>query len=176
MNEKDKSTIRQVIAAINAIRDDNESGAAEILGRAAEVFSLLAGEQRLMNPADRESALRLVIETCARLALAQPDMAPLENLASEVGASASKATDAREVFESALDAARGFTRWAARAARLATSHAAGLVGDGATVFTHSRSSTVLAALSEARRAGKNFSVIATESRPALEGQRLAEAL
>jgi translation initiation factor 2B subunit (eIF-2B alpha/beta/delta family) len=51
-----------------------------------------------------------------------------------------------------------------------------MIGSGATVLTHSRSSTVLAAFVEARRRGNDFSVIATESRPVLEGRALAEAL
>lgn len=176
MNEKDKLIPQPILAAIGQISRDNQSGAAEILGRAAEVFSLLADQQTLMNMASAETARRCVIEICARLALAQPDMAPLLNLASEVSLAADEATAVREVFEFALDTARRFANKAARDAQHAASHAASLIRDSATVLTHSRSSTLLAALCEARRAGKNFRLIATESRPALEGRKLVETL
>jgi translation initiation factor 2B subunit (eIF-2B alpha/beta/delta family) len=55
-------------------------------------------------------------------------------------------------------------------------HSSTLIRDGARVFTHSRSSTVLAAFVEAKRAGTNLSVVVTESRPMLEGRALAAAL
>jgi translation initiation factor 2B subunit (eIF-2B alpha/beta/delta family) len=183
LKEKRGSTYKQVIAAINRIGEDNESGAAEILRRAAEVFSLLAASQTEKDSSDTEkdsgdteSARNAIIETCAALAESQPDMAPLTNLANEVSAVAGQSAGAGDVFRLALETARGFIEAAARAAKAATSHAARLVHEGATLMTHSRSSTVLAAFLEARRAGNNFSVIATESRPMLEGQRLAEAL
>ncbi|HKP87812.1 MAG TPA: hypothetical protein VJZ26_17050 [Blastocatellia bacterium] len=179
MSEKDNQTRQQIIAAIKSISDDNESGAAEILGRAAGVFSLAADRQTSMNSSGPESARAVIVEICARLALAQPDMAPLANLASEVNSTVSRiaeGAEVRDVFELAAEAARSFTQSALRSARFAASHAASLIADGVTVLTHSRSSTVIAALLEARGAGKNFTVIATESRPALEGRNLAEAV
>ncbi len=51
-----------------------------------------------------------------------------------------------------------------------------LLANGAVVVTHSRSSTVLAALKKAKAEGKLFDVIATESRPNLEGRALAKEL
>src|ERR1041384_3025528 len=54
--------------------------------------------------------------------------------------------------------------------------AADIIREGSTVLTHSRSSTVLEALLEARRSGKSFEVILTESRPMFEGRKLASEL
>ena len=51
-----------------------------------------------------------------------------------------------------------------------------LIPGGATILTHSRSSTVVASLVEANRARIDFSVIATESRPGMEGRALARSL
>jgi len=73
-------------------------------------------------------------------------------------------------------AAQDFVARAARSAEQAAAHAAELIADGSTLLTHSRSSTVLAAFVRARRAGRRFRVIATESRPLMEGRALAEAL
>jgi translation initiation factor 2B subunit (eIF-2B alpha/beta/delta family) len=79
-------------------------------------------------------------------------------------------------MKSSHDAAARFVENAARAASAAATHAANLIDEGARVLTHSRSSTVLEAFAQARRAGKNFSIVATESRPMFEGRTLAEAL
>jgi len=157
---------------IRQVAEDNKSGAAEILRRASQAVSLLeAFEQDTI-----ESARRAVVDTCTAIARAQPDMAPLMNLASAVVQAAHLATRAGEVSEAAAARARAFSDDAARAAAVAASQAAGLIGEGATILTHSRSSTVLAALKQAKASGKCFRVIATESRPMLEGRAMAESL
>ncbi|HEY7543807.1 MAG TPA: translation initiation factor eIF-2B, partial [Blastocatellia bacterium] len=51
-----------------------------------------------------------------------------------------------------------------------------LIKENATVLTHSRSSTVVATFRAALERGRKFHVIATESRPLLEGRRLAHEL
>ena len=107
-------------------------------------------------------------------------MASLTNLAAAVAASARAATRADEVIESAAQTARRFLETASRAAEVATSRAAdlicGLNHSAPTILTHSRSSTALEAFRKAHRAGKQLTVIVTESRPILEGRALAEAL
>jgi translation initiation factor 2B subunit (eIF-2B alpha/beta/delta family) len=123
-----------------------------------------------------ESAQQAVIETCVALVRAQPDMSPILNLASAAISAALTATTAEQALKLAADAAVGFIENSAANARAAALRAASMICDGASVLTLSRSSTVLAAFVEARRAGKSFSVIATESRPMLEGRILAESL
>lgn len=118
----------------------------------------------------------MVIEACRALVRAQPHMSPLLRLASFVISAARTAEGDREAFKSAEDASMTFIENTVRSARAAAVKAASLIHSGATVLTHSRSSTVLAALVEAKRAGRDFSVIATESRPMLEGRSLAETL
>ena len=161
-------------ASIEEIASDTASGAAEILGRAAEVFSLLYDSP--VESLDLERARAIVAETCAGLVRAQPLMTPLANLASTVLTAAMNSTDADEVMRLAADRARKFIERAARAATMAASHAAALIHDGATVMTHSRSSTVVAALIKAVGDQKTISVIATESRPILEGRIVAARL
>jgi len=139
--------------ALDEIASDNRSGAAEILRRAAALYSQL----------DSASAQGAIDSLSVELARAQPRMSPLIRMANEV-------------MKSSPDAAARFVENAARAAYSAASHAAGLIDEGARVLTHSRSSTVLEAFAQARRAGKSFAVIATESRPMFEGRTLTEAL
>jgi translation initiation factor eIF-2B subunit delta len=163
-------------SAIDQIASDNTSGAAEILRRAADVFSLLSAQQTKRLSIDIDQAQQWVTETCVELVLAQPDMTPLLRLASAGLTAARNTTGPLQILKSAEEAALRFIELAEAAASAAASHAAHLIGRGATVLTHSRSSTVLAALIEARRQSKAFSVIATESRPMLEGRALAETL
>jgi translation initiation factor 2B subunit (eIF-2B alpha/beta/delta family) len=69
-----------------------------------------------------------------------------------------------------------FIESADRASNVTASQAAATIAEGATVLTHSRSSTVLNALLEAKQRGRSFDVVATESRPMLEGRSLAAFL
>jgi translation initiation factor eIF-2B subunit delta len=178
---KDRNPANPAIrAAINQIASDTRSGAAEILQNAAAVFRLLTPSQTANESLTDQDARSLILETCAALIEAQPDMAPIRNLANAVVTSqadrADSARQAGDVLDCAAHEADRFTQDARRAAYAAASHAANLISDGATVMTHSRSSTVLAAFRQAMSAGRRFSVIATESRPQLEGRLLAAEL
>ncbi len=162
--------------AICRIASDNTSGAAEILRSAATVFILLNEMSSEHCGGDFEVAQQDIIETCVALASAQPEMSPLLRLASAALSAAQTATSAPDSWRRAGQAALSFIANAERAAHDAGLQSATLIRDHSTVLTHSRSSTVLAAFVEARRAGRRFSVFATESRPMLEGRALAEAL
>lgn len=161
-------------AAIREIASDNISGAAEILRRGAAVFSLL-------KPPDQssfsvEQARNAIIKTSVALVNAQPDMSSLLRLASETVSATRAQANGPQAVRAAVDAAARFAESALLSAHAAAMHAVNLIGEGATVLTHSRSSTVLEALIEARRAGKHFEVVATESRPMFEGRKLANEL
>jgi translation initiation factor 2B subunit (eIF-2B alpha/beta/delta family) len=103
-------------------------------------------------------------------------MSPILRLASAAVSAALLAVDARQALDAAETAAIRFVDNSASQARAAALHASTMVCAGTSVLTHSRSSTVVEAFFEARRAGRDFSVVATESRPMLEGRALAEAL
>lgn len=161
-------------AAIADLRSDHRSGAAELLRRAADVFAWLRADQAKV--ADLTKAQQAVLETAVALIRAQPEMAPLARLADSAFEAARHATDADDALRLAEQAARDFIACAIHSAEQTAAHAAELIGDNTTVLTHSRSSTVLTAFQQARRAGRRFRVIATESRPLMEGRALAEAL
>lgn len=163
-------------AAIRDIASDNLSGAAEILRRAEGVFSLLRDESSRQAPISFEDAQVSIREASIALAKAQPDMSSLLRLASAAMSAARAEATGGDALEAAARAARGFVRSATNSARAAAMHAVKLIREGSKVLTHSRSSTVLEALVEAHRGGKRFKVIATESRPMLEGRKLANEL
>jgi translation initiation factor eIF-2B subunit delta len=135
---------------VEAIRQDQRSGARALAARAAEALCAAA-------PAGKEA----VADAAKALISAQPAMAPLYNLSQKALAAADVEAACRE-FLSVMDV---------HAAAIAR-HAATLIPAGATVLTHSYSSTVVDALLETR----DVKVIATESRPVREGVLLAERL
>lgn len=163
-------------AAIRDIALNNLSGAAEILRNAEGVFSLLRDESSHQVPISIEEAEVSIREASVALTKAQPDMSSLLRLASAALSAARAEATGRDALEAAAKAARGFVESATNSAHTAAMHAEKLLRDESKVLTHSRSSTVLEALVEARRAGKQFEVFATESRPMLEGRKLASEL
>lgn len=165
---------QQLDAAIAALGSDNRSGAAELLRRAAGLFARLRADQAEVT--DLTKTLRAVEETAVALIRAQPRMAPLARLADSALTATRRATRADEALRFAEQAAHEFIEEAVRSTEQTAAHAADLIGDNTTVLTHSRSSTVLATFQQARRAGRRFRVIVTESRPVMEGRALAEAV
>jgi translation initiation factor eIF-2B subunit delta len=168
--------LRKVFSEIDLIASDNRSGAAEIIVRASAIFSALESSCLAIQPLDTEPARSLALRTCVALLRAQPDMAPLARLSSAVAEQVKASGTGRELIARAAASARDFIELSTKATARAAAVAAALLRNGATILTHSRSSTVAAALLEARRAGLRFSVIATESRPGLEGRSLSEEL
>jgi translation initiation factor eIF-2B subunit delta len=168
--------LQKVFSEIDLIASDNRSGASEIIVRASAVFSTLESSFLAIQPLDAETARRLALRTCVALLRAQPEMAPLARLASAVAEQVKASGTGRELIARAAASARDFIELSTKATARAATVAAALLQNGATILTHSRSSTVVAALLEARRAGLRFSVIATESRPGLEGRSLSEEL
>jgi translation initiation factor 2B subunit (eIF-2B alpha/beta/delta family) len=147
------------------IRSDHRSGSAALTRNAGEVLSLLAG-----SSARSREAFKTALETTCRLLVdAQPVMAPLVNLSNAAllaGDRPSRVKSAVSRFLKGMDAA----------GRAVSASAASLLGDGATVMTHSSSETVRRALIQAARAGRRLRVIVTESRPLYEGRAMAEQL
>lgn len=139
-----KRMLPDIEREIAEISSDREHGATELARRAARLFaSLSTGELKV---------------AAARIAGAQPSMAPLVNLAN---AAIEGGPGACRLFLDRLD--RSTSRIAALARPLLSRK---------TVLTHSASETVEAAIKEARPE----LVIATESLPGGEGRGLAERL
>lgn len=144
---------------VERIRLDRLSGAAELAIQAAQAVERVAG-----SPGFSETAR---LEAVRALVRAQPAMAPLVNLANRVLSAPLGGT--AEVCRSFAEELRG-------AGEAVGAVAAGCIADGMTVLTHSSSSTVLEALARAKRSGRNFEVICTESRPLCEGVGMARRL
>jgi translation initiation factor eIF-2B subunit delta len=162
-----------VESLIQELADDNTSGAAELARDAAQIFSVLAEKTETEDLASFLSELRAAGR---RVIQAQPSMAPLFNLVNTLLFSLDATESLAEARQRAVAEARGFAEeLVSRGERIAEETLA-LLSDGCTVLTHSRSSTVLAALLLAKSRGLGFEVVCTESRPLYEGRRVAEEL
>lgn len=155
------------------IARDHLSGAAEITSRAACLLVQLAERSEAASLA----AFRQEVASVAlALTRAHPCMASLFNLANRALWDVEEAASLSEARQAVY---RTGAEWRSRQRddleRIADA-AQALLGAGATVLTHSRSSTVAAALKRAAAEGRRPEVICTESRPLLEGRALAREL
>jgi len=88
-------------------------------------------------------------------------------------------SDERHVTELAncvVSSSRNFQKCLAESKERIAEIGANRIRDGSVVFTHCHSSTVTNMLAKAKRAGKDFEVICTETRPAFQGRITANEL
>ncbi len=162
-----------VATLVRQVADDNTSGSVELTTKGAEALCLFADETTAQ---DLHRFLSEFMAVGRALIRAQLSMAPLFNLVNSVLSSLDAAENVDEGRRIARAAARAFAAdLKVRGEKIAV-EAFPLIFDGATVMTHSRSSTVLRTLSLARARGHSFAILCTESRPIYEGRELARQL
>ncbi len=168
MEKSDK--IRELVSPI---REDLLSGAAEIALRAITIFQTVLADNDETSP---DEMRRLLIHVVHCLLDAQPAMAPVFHLGNAVllAISDSKTTaDIRSDCQAALDK---FEHTLCESAAKIAEQAYALIPPGELIFAYSFSSTVVSMLLNARAKGRYFRVACTESRPSLEGRKLATRL
>jgi translation initiation factor 2B subunit (eIF-2B alpha/beta/delta family) len=157
---------KNIRISIDQIRSDNTSGSAELAKQSAELLISLV--QTTDSLAHLKHAGYLLLE-------AQPTMASIFNLVNTLLFTIDRknhhhgklvVTTYCQQFIHDLETSDTAIR----------THTMNLIKNNATILTHSYSSTILSALLFAKRNGKQFSVICTESRPINEGANLAEML
>jgi len=158
---------------IRDLAQDNVSGAAELARDAADVLALLAKQSEAR---DLSSFLGELSAIGRRVVRSQPSMASLFNLVNSVLSDLDGVGSLEEARQRVEASARGFAEELASSGHRIAEEALNLLSDGCMVLTHSRSSTVIAALLLARDRGLEFDVLCTESRPLYEGRKVAEVL
>ncbi len=145
---------------IETVRADTQSGAAQLATRALTLV-----RQWLAAGGVSTDALEQLLTDLAK---ARPSMVPLANAIDRVRqglvghqAVASAAEQALPVVDSVLEQIASANR---RVAEIATTR----IPERARIFTHSRSSQVLALFRLLVQQGRNFSVICTQSSPGNE--------
>lgn len=159
--------------ALRAIREDNTSGASELVHRAVECLILFSETSEDPSPSHFKSDL---LGFMHRLISSQPAMAPFFNLANVVLMRIEDAENVEGIKEAIGESANTFLRRLREIPRRIAIHAASLFSGKEGILTHSFSSTVFEAIRFASNAGRGLKVICTESRPAREGVNLAKKL
>jgi translation initiation factor eIF-2B subunit delta len=154
---------------VQSLRSDHERGASQLSRVALRYLAEAARDESIVDVA----TLRSELDRLAReLADARPSMAPIENLLTRWRAAVNEIPEQElaPMRAAYVEQATALVKDSQRAATGAARRAAELIPPGATILTHSLSSTVAEVLQLLRG---RATVIFTESRPRLEGHRLA---
>ncbi len=158
---------------LKAIREDNTSGASELVHRAIQCLMLFSEKSKNSSPSRFKKDLFGFMK---RLISSQPTMASFLNLANAVLMGIEHVEDVEAIKEAMGEATKAFLRGLRDTPRRIAIHTASLLRGKNGILTHSYSSTVFEAIRFAANAGRDLKVICTESRPALEGVNLAKKL
>ncbi len=159
--------------ALQAIREDNTSGASELVHRAVQCVVLFSETSGDPSPSRFQRDLLVFMQ---KLIASQPAMAPFLNLANVVLMNIENAGDVGSMKEAIVEAAHAFLRGLREIPRRIAIHVNRILGENPRILTHSYSSTVFEAICFASSQGRKVEVICTEARPALEGAKLAKKL
>ncbi len=162
--------LRRCLAELEADRDH---GASELGRRALRGLSRYVAACGELEPAALKRAAR---RAAGRIARARPSMAPIENLSAKWIARVESSADATgtELASNLALAADRLIALSRQATDGAAERAAAEIASGATILTHSLSSTVVACFR--RLANRGVRAIVSESRPLLEGHGTAHRL
>jgi len=153
--------------------DDRVSGASQLARQALDSLTQFAGT---CSEEEIDPLRRALLDFAEDLQYARPSMAPIFNLVQR-WADRVEALDGTEVERFRRDAAaiaQELSDASIRAVGDVADQAARLIGPGATVITHSLSTTVQATFRAL--APRGVQAIVAESRPGLEGRRQAQHL
>ncbi len=167
-SEREKG-IEQLIAPIG---NDLLSGAAEIALQAISLF------QSILSSVDTNTdQLKHDLEfASAKLIDAQPAMASLVNLANALLRVVRNCNSVAEIKSESQNVLDQFEKLLCDNVAKIADFAFELIPPGEIVFAYSFSSTVLSCLLSARAKGRYFRVACSESRPSMEGRKLATLL
>ncbi len=164
---------------IEAIRDNHTAGASELARQALDGIQAYASELCGLSsdgtpPVEEMSAA--LLQMARDLQQQRPSMAPIQNLVQQWIVQFSRATPSspKAVEVSARQISRQLSEQSLQALSQIASYALKLIGEGATIMTHSSSSSVFRCFELLSH--KKVKAIVTESRPGREGHRLARAL
>jgi translation initiation factor 2B subunit (eIF-2B alpha/beta/delta family) len=157
---------------LQEIKEDRTTGAGELVKKGAtnvaQFISNFNGEPALL--------FNELIRISRKLIECQPSMAPFFHLANIILLSAKGHKDLKKMKGEMTEAIERFLLRLQNSTGQISKIARGLIPERSRVLTHSYSSTVLRTLIDAKRTGKQFEVVCTESRPICEGFQLAKKL
>ncbi len=158
------------------IKKDRVCGASEISRKACSAFSAFSSEVKAKS---KEEYFRKLLELGVDLVRAQPYMASVFNLANSIlyyGEELLPTISLEEFRQFTREKAEEFYYNSLNSMQEMAKNGEALVEDGSKILTFSSSGSILAILKKAKEEGKEFEVIACESRPRFEGRLLARFL
>jgi translation initiation factor 2B subunit (eIF-2B alpha/beta/delta family) len=163
MNDEIPENINKLI---EKIRLDNTSGSVELAKKSAELLILLA---------DKNPSLSQINNALYSLVKAQPTMASIFNLVNNLKLDLDK--NKNQLLKNIINNnCKKFLKNLDTSDETISKQVLKLIKNNAIIITHSYSCTVKNSLIYAKKSGKRFSVICTESRPKNEGVILAKQL
>jgi translation initiation factor 2B subunit (eIF-2B alpha/beta/delta family) len=158
---------------LDAIKADNLSGSVAISRETGDLFIYLA-ENWPEKPLQRLK--KEVRQISSQLITAQPSMALLHRLVSEIMTGLEKASALNEGLKIIKEKTKTFHKRLAKGTETIITQAQRLIPDNSTIITHSYSATVYQVFLRACEEKKKFRITCMEARPMLEGALLAEQL
>ncbi|MEM3039844.1 MAG: ribose 1,5-bisphosphate isomerase [Candidatus Methanomethylicaceae archaeon] len=167
----------ELIKLAEDIRTMRIRGAAQIGRAAAEGLSIAAINIRADSPQEYmdqlDGAYKLLLNT-RPTAVSLPNA--LRYVMHRVKTAFKRGMDVDELRALTIRAAEDFKRSSQEAVRRISDIGAKRIRNGDLIMTHCNSSVAISILKEAKRQGKEFRVIATETRPRFQGRLTAKAL
>jgi ribose 1,5-bisphosphate isomerase len=168
---------KELLKLAEDIKSMRIRGAAEIGRAAVEGLVIFAKDSRATGSVDYiekfEDAYQLLLTT-------RPTAVSLANalryVKQRVDRAYRRGSDLEELKQVTLEAAEGFERISLEAVKRIAEIGSKRIRSGDTVMTHCNSSVAISMITEAKHAGKEFSVIATETRPRFQGRLTAATL
>jgi translation initiation factor 2B subunit (eIF-2B alpha/beta/delta family) len=158
---------------VEPIRNDTLSGAAEIALQAIVVFKSIINHEQSIDASILKENLNL---TSQKLVDAQPAMASLVNLSNLIAKSMKNSNSTDEIRKNCLETLNQFETVLCDSVSKIADTTFDILPPGEIIFAYSFSSTVVSCLLNARAKGRYFRVACSESRPSMEGRKLATRL
>lgn len=155
---------------IDDIATDRRSGATSIATRTAEALRLMFETETFSS---QEKLVETLQDVAYRLVSGQPEMASVTGLLNEIFFATTGAPDLSVAREAVIKTAETFIDHIQETREKVVQKARGLIPGDVTVLTHTRSSTVTLALTQAARSKRQIKVYCQESRPLCEGRDMA---
>jgi translation initiation factor 2B subunit (eIF-2B alpha/beta/delta family) len=157
---------------IKQIGYDKTSGSLELTKKAVETMNIL-GNISLESPFAYKG---LIQETALKLVFSQPSMASIFTFSNSLLLNIDKLNNSLKIRDTLLQHCKKFIEHLNISSKKISQLTLNAIENDSTIITHSYSSSVLDSLIYAKKQGKNFCVICTESRPMNEGVKLASKL
>jgi ribose 1,5-bisphosphate isomerase len=155
---------------LKRIKNDEIGGAADTAKEIITALSKMVSETTFQ---DREALINTLDEAVIQILKVMPSLAPPLNAlhrvlgtTEEAYASGVSKDELKNIF---VHSCENFLQWASSAINKVWKYGAEKINDGDVVFMFSMSSSVWGIFKEAKKQGKSFKVIVTESRPTDEG-------